>query len=55
MSSADEVDLKWIPPDEDGLREFLVTRMGFSGERVTAGVKRLQEAHQKKSQQRMDR
>jgi hypothetical protein len=50
-----EVDLKWTAPDEAGLRAFLVERMGFGVDRVASGIKRLQEAQQKKSQQRMDR
>jgi flap endonuclease-1 len=48
-------DLKWTAPDEDGLRAFLVERMGFNLDRVNGGIKRLQEAQMKKSQMRMDR
>lgn len=52
---AEGVELRWAEPDEEGLRAFLVDKMGFSLERVTNGIKRLQEAQQKKSQKRMDR
>jgi flap endonuclease-1 len=55
VSPGEEVEFKWTAPDEAGLKEFLVGKMGFSAERVAAGIKRLQEAQQKKSQQRMDR
>lgn len=51
---ADDVDLKWSAPDEEGLKTFLIDKMGFSAERVASGIKRLQEAQLKKSQQRMD-
>jgi flap endonuclease-1 len=51
---ADDVELKWSAPDEEGLKSFLVDKMGFSAERVASGIKRLQEAQLKKSQQRMD-
>ena len=52
--NADDVELKWTAPDEEGLRTFLVEKMGFNLDRVNSGIKRLQEAQQKKSQQRMD-
>lgn len=52
---ASEVELKWVPPQEDALRTYLVERMGFNAERVDTGIKKLQEAQGKKAQQRMDR
>jgi flap endonuclease-1 len=52
---ADEVELKWEPPQEAKLTEFLVDKMGFSAERVASGIKRLKEAQVQKSQMRMDR
>jgi flap endonuclease-1 len=52
---AENIDLKWNEPDEAGLKDFLVDRMGFNPERVMNAVKKLKEAQQKKSQQRMDR
>lgn len=51
---AENIDLKWNEPDEAGLKDFLVDRMGFNPERVMNAVKKLKEAQQKKSQQRMD-
>jgi hypothetical protein len=47
--------MKWAEPDEEGLKTFLVGRMGFNEERVISGIKRLKEAQQQKSQKRMDR
>ncbi len=49
------VEMKWTEPDEEGLKAFLVGRMGFNEERVLSGIKRLKEAQQQKSQKRMDR
>lgn len=51
---ADDIDLKWSEPDEKGLKEFLVDRMGFNPERVESGIAKLKEAHKKKAQKRMD-
>ncbi len=51
----ENVELRWTEPDEEGLRAFLVDRMGFSAERVTSGIKRLKDAQQQKAQKRMDR
>lgn len=55
VTPADQLVLKWEAPDEIGLRAFLVERMGFNGDRVDAGIKRLLETQQKRSQARMDR
>ena len=49
------IELKWEEPKEDELRKFLVERMGFNPDRVTTGIAKLQTAHRKKSQKRMDR
>jgi hypothetical protein len=48
-------ELKWEEPKEEALRKFLVERMGFNPDRVTTGIVKLQTAHRKKSQKRMDR
>jgi 5'-3' exonuclease len=55
VHNADDIELKWTEPDEEGLRTFLCDRMGFSVERVNSGIKRLKEANAQKSQKRMDR
>lgn len=49
------IELKWEEPKEEELRKFLVERMGFNPDRVTTGIAKLQTAHRKKSQKRMDR
>lgn len=51
---AEDIDLKWREPDEEGLKKFLIERMGFNADRVSSGIKKLKEAQQQKSQQRMD-
>ena len=55
VTLADDLDLKWTEPDEAGLRTFLVEKMGFNLERVNNGIKKVQEAQQKKAQKRLDR
>ncbi|CAM9768791.1 unnamed protein product [Phaeothamnion confervicola] len=47
-------DLKWTDPDEEGLTEFLVTKMGFNADRVASGIKRLKDARKLTGQRRMD-
>lgn len=54
VKKAEEVELKWTEPNEDGLRAFLVDKMGFDLNRVNSAIKRLQEAQKNKSQKRMD-
>lgn len=54
VTPSDEIDLKWTEPQEDKLLDFLVNRMGFNQERVMNGIKKLKEAHQSKSQKRLD-
>ena len=54
VTDATEIDLKWSEPNEQGLKDFLVDRMGFNVERVESGITRLKTAQQQKSQKRMD-
>mmetsp|Transcript_34476 Transcript_34476/g.32847 ORF Transcript_34476/g.32847 Transcript_34476/m.32847 type:complete len:592 (-) Transcript_34476:37-1812(-) len=54
VTPADQIDLKWEEPNEVELRKFLCEKMGFAPERVTTGIIKLQTAHRKKSQKRMD-
>lgn len=53
--NAADIELKWLPPQEEELRRFLVERMGFNPERVENGIRKLVEAQGKKAQQRLDR
>lgn len=55
VNGAEGIELKWSEPNEEGLKAFLVDRMGFNAERVMNGIKKLKEAQQTKSQKRMDR
>jgi hypothetical protein len=52
---ASQCDFSWKEPDEAGLKEFLVVKMGFGEERVASGIQRLKEALKKTTQKRMDR
>lgn len=54
VTPAEDVELKWEEPKEEALKQFLCERMGFSTERVASAIVRLQTAHRKKSQKRMD-
>lgn len=55
VTPGESVELKWNEPDEDGLKEFLVSKMGFNPDRVSSGIKKLKEAQQQKAQKRLDR
>jgi hypothetical protein len=54
VHNGNDIELKWTEPQEVELRSFLVEKMGFSEDRVNSGIKRLQDAQQKKAQQRLD-
>ena len=48
------IDLKWTPPDEEGLIQFLVEEKGFNKERVLSGIEKLKKARNSSVQQRID-
>ena len=54
VTPASEFQLNWTAPDVDGLRKFLVERMGFQLERVNSGIEKLVKAHETKAQSRID-
>jgi flap endonuclease-1 len=54
VKPADEVEVKWTSPDVEGLKSFLVEKMGFNPDRVNNNISRLNKAQQTKSQQRVD-
>lgn len=54
VSVADDVELRWTDPDEAGLKDFLVTKMGFNESRVENGITKLKAAQKKKTQRRVD-
>ncbi|XP_076817686.1 flap endonuclease 1-like [Clavelina lepadiformis] len=54
VSSADNVELKWTDPDEEGIVEFMVKQKGFNEDRVRSGVKKIIKSRQKSTQGRLD-
>ncbi|CAM6092084.1 unnamed protein product [Calypogeia fissa] len=48
------VDFKWMAPDEQGLKTFLVDENGFSNDRVTKGIEKIKSAKNKSSQGRLE-
>jgi len=44
VAPADDIDLKWTDPDEDGLIEYLVKEKQFNEERVRKGIEKLKKA-----------
>nr|XP_032833432.1 flap endonuclease 1 isoform X1 [Petromyzon marinus] len=51
---AEEVDLKWNEPDEEGLVAFMVQEKQFNEDRIRNGVKKLLKSKQGTTQVRMD-
>lgn len=51
---ANEIDLKWTPPKEDELIQYLCHEKKFSEERVRSGIKRLQKGLKSGVQGRLD-
>ena len=49
-----EKQIKWMKPDEDGLKEFLVGSKGFTEQKVDTGLKKLAGAQTKVNQSRLD-
>lgn len=52
--NTNEIDLKWLEPDEDGLIKFLCGDKQFNMERVKNGVKKLHKARNTSTQGRLD-
>lgn len=49
-----QVDLKWTPPDEEGLIKYLCTEKLFNEERVKSGIERLKKGLKSGTQVRLD-
>ncbi|XP_072954351.1 flap endonuclease 1-A [Typha angustifolia] len=47
-------ELKWTPPDEEGLVNFLVNENGFNHDRVTKALEKIKTAKNKSSQGRLE-
>ncbi|KAH9599590.1 XPG N-terminal [Trypanosoma melophagium] len=54
VTPAEEIDIQFREPDEEGLIQFLVTEKLFKKERVMKGIQRLRDALTKKTQGRLD-
>ncbi|KAK4402073.1 Flap endonuclease 1 [Sesamum angolense] len=49
-----QLELKWSPPDEEGLTSFLVNENGFNSDRVTKAIEKIKAAKNKSSQGRLE-
>ncbi|EZA59309.1 hypothetical protein DMN91_008094 [Ooceraea biroi] len=54
VASADDIQLKWSEPDEEGLVKFLCGDKQFNEERVRNGAKKLHKARNTSTQGRLD-
>ena len=54
IADAEELDLKWTDPDEEGLVKFLCGDRQFSEDRVRAGVKKMLKSKSSGTQGRLD-
>jgi len=54
VQDAENLNLKWNDPDEEGLVEFMVTQKQFSEDRIRNGAKKLIKAKKGTTQGRMD-
>ncbi|KAG8480805.1 hypothetical protein CXB51_025544 [Gossypium anomalum] len=50
----EQLEMKWSPPDLEGLITFLVNENGFNIDRVTKGVEKIKAAKNKSSQGRLE-
>ncbi|XP_042471866.1 flap endonuclease 1-A [Zingiber officinale] len=50
----DVPELKWIPPDEEGIQNFLVNENGFNSDRVAKAIEKIKSAKNKSSQGRLE-
>lgn len=54
LVSTDTDELKWTPPDEEGLVNFLVNENGFNHDRVVKSIEKIKAAKNKSSQGRLE-
>ena len=54
VTPANEVELKWEKPDEDGLVKYMCEEKGFAEDRIRNGAKKLLKARQGSTQGRLD-
>lgn len=53
-TAENQLELKWSPPDEEGLRKFLVEENGFNNDRIMKAIEKIKAAKNKSSQGRLD-
>ncbi|XP_010240833.1 PREDICTED: flap endonuclease 1 isoform X3 [Nelumbo nucifera] len=53
-ADGEQLELKWTPPDEEGLINFLVNENGFNNDRVTKAIEKIKAAKNKSSQGRLE-
>ncbi|KAH6772603.1 5'-3' exonuclease family protein [Perilla frutescens var. hirtella] len=54
LTDEDQLELKWSPPDEEGLIAFLVNENGFNSDRVTKAIEKIKAAKNRSSQGRLE-
>ncbi|XP_022094508.1 flap endonuclease 1-like [Acanthaster planci] len=54
VTPAEEIELKWTEPDEEGLLKFMCEQKGFNEDRIRNGVKKLLKGRQGSTQGRLD-
>ena len=54
VTPADQVELKWEKPDEEGLIKFMVEEKGFNEDRIRNGAKKLLKGREGNTQGRLD-
>ncbi len=54
VTDSEKIDLKWVIPDYDNLKKFLVEAKGFNPGRIDSAMKRIEVAKEKANQSRLD-
>ncbi|KAH9507531.1 Elongation of fatty acids protein 2 [Bulinus truncatus] len=54
VTDPEQIEIKWVDPDEEGLVEFMVQQKNFNEERIRNGAKKLLKSRQGTTQGRMD-
>lgn len=54
VQDSEEVEMKWKTPDEEGLKNFLVTEKGFQEANVVNAINKLKKSKTKSNQGRLD-
>ncbi|XP_071823478.1 flap endonuclease 1-like [Apostichopus japonicus] len=54
VTPAEDIELKWIDPDEEGVVDFMCKRFGFNEERIRNGCQKLKKGRKGATQGRLD-